>query len=145
MVWNFASDLLVRDKSCAVHGKLLLQGTVASSAAALMSECRADVVVTLDLLFRIGERVDLAVCTDLEPGYVADVLSVSLHSKDPKDGPNFAAPPDLMGHFVNDIEACIFCQGQNCIMDMFARCQNAVNLFCIQRTRLVLECSVRSW
>ena len=79
-------------------------GTKASSAGVLMSLLKAAVVVPLDLLFRIDESVpstsrvrreDLAVCTDLEPVFAAEVLCAFLHSEDPNNGPNVAAPQDL--------------------------------------------------
>ena len=39
---------------------------------------------------------DLAVCTDLEPRFVAEVLYAFVDSEDPNDGPNVSAPQDLM-------------------------------------------------
>ena len=118
-------------------------GTRASSAGVLMSLSKSAVVVPLDLLFRIGEpvpstsrvqREDLAVCTDLEPVFAAEVLCAFLHAEDPKDGRNVAAPQDLTVLLQERCRTTWTCS-------LFF--QNIVNWFCVKRTELLFECFVR--
>ena len=105
---NCVSNLLVRDQSCTVHRKMLFQltwneGPKCSCLGVFIKSCcrrsaRIALFISASQFLPVSRvlREDLAVCTDLEAGCAAEVLCAFLLTEDPNDGPNVAAPQDLM-------------------------------------------------
>ena len=102
------SNLLVRDQSCTVHGKMFFQltrnrGFKCGCLDFLTESCcrrstRFAPLVSEEPVLPISQvlREDLAVCIDLVPRFVAEELCPFLHLEDPKDEPTVsnASRPD---------------------------------------------------
>ena len=149
---DFASNLLVRDQSCKVHGKMLFQiAWNSSGAAVLMSSPGAAVVVPLDLLLsyrrtssshvsspagrscsvqRSGNRICRRSALRFPPLRGFQRRTNRLNASRP-DG----AAPRTMSKLSLSVKS------ESANMDLFGLVQNVGSL--TRRTELLLECVVR--